>query len=65
MAFLELDHVRKVFPGNAVPAVEDFVLGVERRRVYFVSGSQRLRQDDDAAHDRRLRFAVLRQHYAQ
>src|SRR5579859_167672 len=30
MPFLQLDHVRKVFPGIAVPAVEDFVLSVER-----------------------------------
>jgi putative spermidine/putrescine transport system ATP-binding protein len=29
MAFLELDHVRKVFPGVGAPAVEDFVLSVE------------------------------------
>ncbi len=30
MAFLELNHVRKVFPGGDIPAVEDFVLSVER-----------------------------------
>jgi putative spermidine/putrescine transport system ATP-binding protein len=30
MAFLDLDHVRKVFPGVETPAVEDFVLNVER-----------------------------------
>ena len=30
MAFLELDHVRKTFPGIGTPAVEDFMLNVER-----------------------------------
>jgi putative spermidine/putrescine transport system ATP-binding protein len=30
MAFLELDHVRKVFPGMNITAVEDFNLRVER-----------------------------------
>jgi putative spermidine/putrescine transport system ATP-binding protein len=30
MAFLELDHVRKIYPGVGAPAVEDFVLKVER-----------------------------------
>jgi putative spermidine/putrescine transport system ATP-binding protein len=35
MAFLELEHVRKVFPGIEAPAVEDFELSVERSE--FVS----------------------------
>src|SRR5689334_4356042 len=30
MAFLELDHVRKIYPGVGAAAVEDFVLKVER-----------------------------------
>jgi putative spermidine/putrescine transport system ATP-binding protein len=30
MAFLELDHVRKAFAGLEAPAVEDFVLNVDR-----------------------------------
>ncbi len=30
MAFLELNHLRKVFPGGETPAVEDFVLNVDR-----------------------------------
>ena len=30
MAFLDLDHIRKSYPGVGLPAVEDFVLKVER-----------------------------------
>ncbi len=54
MAFLELSNVRKVFPNAQAAAVENFDLAVSTRRVRVVLGTQRLRQDDDAAHGGRL-----------
>ena len=53
VAFLELSGVQKRFGG--VVAVEGLRPGRRTRRVRLVPGAIGLRQDDDAAHDRRLR----------
>ena len=60
MGFLELTNVKKQF--GAFAAVEDFVLSAAQGRVRLLPRALRLRQDDHAAHDRRLRIPRLGQH---
>ena len=56
--FLSIQHVRKTFGDNTV--VQDFNLDVGTRRVRLLPRSLGLRQDDGAAHGRRLREADRR-----
>ena len=58
MSFLALTGIRKTFGAEAV--VKDFNLTVERGELVTFLGPERLRQDDDLAHDRRLRDADRR-----
>ena len=53
MAFLELTGIQKRFGESA--AVQDFNLAAERGEFVLVPRAVRLRQDDDAPDDRRLR----------
>ena len=57
--FLSIQHVRKTF--GATTVVQDFNLDVERGRVRLLPRAVGLRQDDRAAHGRRLRGAERRQ----
>ncbi len=56
---LELNNVGKVYD-NGTPAVIDFNLSRCQGRVHRVPRPVRLRQDDDAADDRRLRADLFR-----
>ena len=57
MTFLEIENLQKQFAthhgGRARPA------GGRSRRVRVAAGTERVRQDDDAAHDCRVRVAVV------
>jgi spermidine/putrescine transport system ATP-binding protein len=58
-----LANVWKRFPGpggETFTAVKDLSLRIEDGEFFSLLGPQRLRQDDDAAHDRRLRAAQRR-----
>ena len=57
--FLSIQNVSKSF--GATTVVQDFNLDVERRRVRLLPRAVGLRQDDGAAHGRRLRGADRRQ----
>ena len=57
--YLHLVNVTKVFPGRGgvgeVTAVDDVSLDIAEGRTGDPAGPIRLRQNDDLAHDRRLR----------
>ena len=55
---VRLDHISKIYKdpktGKDFYAVKDCELGHCARQLCDAAGAVRLRQDDDAAHDRRL-----------
>ena len=63
-ASVVFDHVTKVYPGGTTPAVNDVSFDDRRRQPRHPPRPLRLRQDDDAPHDRRPRDADRRPHPA-